>query len=115
MTKLVLLFLEFALDSTSKFNAIFSYLPMFPSLKLEVIHLLKLILSCFLKLEVVKRVERGNNFSMVDLDDTSLHLCNEEMGIGHKGMEFFLMKWKMTLMNEQKHYLLMACVISINI
>ena len=83
LTKLVLFFLEFALDSMSKFNATFQMsLPMLPFLKKEVNRLLKILLSRFLKPEVL--VQAQNDFRLVDLDDASLQLPDESVSIGHK-------------------------------
>lgn len=85
LTKLVLFFLEFALDCMCRFNAIFQLsLPMLPSLKSEVTRLLKILLGRFLKLDVVKKAEEENKFTSIDLSDPSLYLADKDMGIGHK-------------------------------
>ena len=58
LTKLVLLFLEFALDSMCKFNAVFQLsLPMLPALKREVKRLLNILLGRFLKAEAIQEAE----------------------------------------------------------
>ena len=83
LTKLVMLFLEFALDSLCKFNGVFqSSLPMLPFLKSEVKRLLRIIMGRFIKPNVIK--DTGDDFDQLDLDDTTLQLPNEELGIGHK-------------------------------
>lgn len=86
LTKLVFYFLEFALDSMCKFNGIFQLsLPMLPSLKAEVNRLLKILLGRFLKLDVIKKVEEEtSDFSSINLNDSSLHLPDKDLGIGHK-------------------------------
>ena len=86
LTKLVFYFLDFALDSMCKFNAIFQLsLPMLPSLKAEVTRLLKILLGRFLKLDVIKQAEEEkSDFSSIDLSDSSLYLPDNELGIGHK-------------------------------
>ena len=85
LSKLVLLFLEFALDCMCKFNAIFQLsLPMLPFLNTEVTRLLKILLSRFLKLEVVKKAEEEHDWTSVNLNDATLYLHDEEMGIGVK-------------------------------
>ena len=55
LTRLVLLFLEFALNSLCKFNGVFqSSLPMLPSLKSEVNRMLRILLGRMIKADVIK-------------------------------------------------------------
>ena len=83
LTRLVMLFLEFILDSLCKFNGVFQCnIPMLPSLKSEVKRLLRILLGRVIKPHVIKEV--GDAFEEIDLDDTALHLPNDELGIGHK-------------------------------
>jgi hypothetical protein len=87
LTKLVMLFLEFALDSLNKFNGVFqTTLPMLPSLKSEVKRILRIFLGRVIKADVIKAV--GDDFEEIDLDDTTLELPDEELGIGHKTWGF---------------------------
>ena len=51
-------------------------------LKSEVTRLLRILLSRFIKPEVL--VEARNDFKSVDLDDRSSVLANENVSIGHK-------------------------------
>ena len=61
LTKLVLLFLEFALDSLNKFNGVFqSSLPMLPSLKSQVKRILRIFWGRVIKADVIKAA--GDNF-----------------------------------------------------
>ena len=83
LTKLVLFFLEFSLDSMCKFNSAFQLtLPMLPFLKSEVNRLLRILLSRFMKPEIL--AEAQNNFSSIDFDDSSAVLPDESVSIGHK-------------------------------
>ena len=85
--RLVLLFLEFALDSLNKFNGVFqSSLPMLPSLKSQVKRILRIFWGRVIKADVIKAA--GDNFETIDLDDSTLELPNEELGIGHKTWAF---------------------------
>ena len=87
LTRLSMLFLEFTLDSLCKFNGVFqSSLPMLPSLKAEVRRMLRILLGRVIKADVIKAA--GDDFTKIDLDDTSLELPNEELGIGHKTWAF---------------------------
>jgi len=82
LTKLVMHFLEFALESMCKFNAIFqSTLPMLPALKMEVKRLLRILLGRFLKADAIREAEA--DLTKVNLSNTALYLPNEELGIGH--------------------------------
>jgi len=82
LTKLVLLFLEFALDSMWKFNAVFELsLPMLPALKREIKHLLNILLGRFLKAEAIQEAE--TDLTALDLNDPLLQLPEKELGIGH--------------------------------
>ena len=82
LTKLVLLLLEFALDSMCKFNAVFQLsLPMLPALKREVKRLLKILLGRFLKAEAIQEAEA--DLTALDLNDPLLQLAEKELGIGH--------------------------------
>lgn len=82
LTKLALHFLEFALESMCKFNAVFqSSLLMLPAFKTEVKHLLKILLGRFLRADVIQKT---NDITTLDLEDTTLQLPDEQLGIGHK-------------------------------
>jgi len=82
LTKLVLLFLEFALDSMCKFNAVFQLsLPMLPALKREVKRLLNILLGRFVKAEAIQEAEA--DLTALDLNDPLLQLPEKELGIGH--------------------------------
>ena len=83
LTKLVMLFLEFALDSLMKFNAVFqSSLPMLPHLKSEVKRLLRIQLGRFIKCDII--IAAGKELSQIDLNDANSLLPDEELGVGHK-------------------------------
>lgn len=85
LTKLIMLFLEFALDSMCRFNAIFqSSLPLLPSLKAEVSRLLRILLGRFLKPEVITKAGNNGDFKKINLNDSQLQLSEEDIGIGHK-------------------------------
>ena len=87
MCKLVMLFLEFALESLCKFNAAFqSTLVMLPSLKSEVKRMLRIFLGRFIKSDVIKAV--GDDLSSIIIGDEENELADEELGIGHKEWEF---------------------------
>ena len=87
LTKLVMLFLKFALDSICKFNAIFqSCLPILPALKKEVNRLLRILLGRFIKADAIQGVE--GNLSIIDLSDKTLHLSDDEMGVGHEAWAY---------------------------
>lgn len=89
--KLVLLFLEYALDCLCKFNAAFqSDLPMLPRLQDEVTRLLKLFLARFIKTEVIRSV--GEEITTLNISDPELQLPNMELGIGHKTWAFISKK-----------------------
>ena len=95
LTRLVMLFLEFTLESLCKFNSVFqSSLSMLPSLKSEVIRMLRIILGRFIKANAIKTA--GDDFKQIDLDNTTLHLPDKELGIGHKTWGF---------LTEQEDYL----------
>jgi hypothetical protein len=82
MTKLVLLFLEFALESMTKFNAAFqSSLPKLPALREEVLRLFRILLKRFLKTEFIKSAV--DNFSSIEFTPEKL-IDDEYLGIGHK-------------------------------
>ena len=90
LTKLVMYFLEFALDCMCRFNAIFQLnLPMLPCLKTEVTRLLRILLGRFLQPDIIKEAEKDGNFSTIDLDDPEVYLSDEEIGIGHKTWAYF--------------------------
>ena len=55
---------------------------MLPLLKSEVRRLLRIVLGRMLKPDIIKQTEE--NFQSLDLDDTTLQLRDEELGIGHK-------------------------------
>ena len=83
MTKLVMLFLEYALESLCKFNAAFqSSLPMLPSLKPEVKRMLRIFLGRFIKADAIEAAE--DDLSMVKVDDAAVQLPDSQLGIGHK-------------------------------
>ena len=82
LTKLVLLFLEFTLDSMCKFNVAFqSSLPMLPALKAEVSRLLRILLGRFLKANAIQEAEA--DLAILNLSDPSLQLPEDQLGIGH--------------------------------
>ncbi len=60
---------------------------MLPSLKLiEVNLMLRILLGRMIKADVIKTAE--DDFSKINLGDTTLELPNEELGIGHKMWAF---------------------------
>ena len=88
LTKLVLLFLEFALDSMCKFNAIFqSSLPMLPALKVEVKRLLKILLGRFIKSDAIQQAD--SDLTQLDLCDSTLQLPQQQLGFGHSTWAYF--------------------------
>ena len=83
MTKLVMLCLEYALESLCKFNAAFqSSLPMLPSLKAEVKRMLRIFLGRFIKADAIKAAD--DDLNKVNIDDTAVQLPDSQLGIGHK-------------------------------
>ena len=83
LTKLVFLFLEFALDALCKFNAVFqSSLPMLPSLQSEVTRLLNIFLARFLAHEAIRAVQ--DDLTTIDLNDPTIQVCDDNLSIGHK-------------------------------
>ena len=85
LTKLILLFLEFALKSICKFNAVFqSSAPMLPYLKTEVTCLFRILLGRFIKSNVIMAAEKENDITAINLSDPEIQLQDENLGIGHK-------------------------------
>ena len=83
LSKLIFLFLEFALESLCKFNSTFqSTLPMLPALKTEVKRLLKIFLARFVKLEIIRAA--GDDVTTVNLSDFTLQVQDKDLSIGHK-------------------------------
>ena len=83
MTKLVILFLEYVLESLCKFNAAFqSSLPMLPSLKAEVKRMLRIFWGRFIKTDAIIAAE--DDLNKVKLDDAEVQLPDSQLGIGHK-------------------------------
>lgn len=81
LTKLIFLFLEFALGSICKFNAAFqSSPPMLPTLKTEVNRLLKILLERFLKADVIQNVDV--DVSDPNFSNQNIQLQDEQLGIG---------------------------------
>ena len=88
LTKLLVLFLDYALDSLSKFNATFqSSLPMLPLVQNEVKWLPKLFIAKFMKTETVRSV---NDFTTLNFNDSQAHLSDQHMSIGHKRGHFWM-------------------------
>ena len=87
MTKLVMLFLEYALESLCKFNAAFqSSLPMLPSLKAEVKRMLRIFLGRFIKADAIKASD--DDLSKLNINDAQLQLPDTQLGIGYKTWAF---------------------------
>ena len=83
MTKLVMLFLNYALESLCKFNSAFqSSLPMLPSLKAEVKRMLRIFLGRFINADAIKVSE--DDLSKLNINDEELQLPDTQLGIGHK-------------------------------
>ena len=83
LTKLVLLFLEFALDSMCKFNVVFhSSMPMLLSLKPEVHQLVTILLGCFVQAEAIQ--DANNDIMNINIQDPLLHLLDDQLGIGQE-------------------------------
>lgn len=82
LTKLVMHFLEYALEFLCKFNTAFqSSLAMLPSLKIEVLRLLRVLLGKFIVSGAIPTTHDGMN--EINLDDPTIQLSNNELGIGH--------------------------------
>ena len=85
LTKLVMLFLEFALDSMCKFNVVFqSSMPILPALKPEVHRLLRILLGRFVLAEAIQ--DANNNF--MDIKDPPLQLPDDQLGIGQEAWAY---------------------------
>ena len=95
LSKLVMLFLEFALESLCKFNAVFqSTLVMLPSLKSEVKRMLRILLGRYMKSDVIKAA--GEDINNINVEDEGNEVTDNELGIGHKAWEF---------MSEEEDYM----------
>ena len=88
--KLVLNFLEFALDSLCKFNATFQLdLPKLPALKTEVRRLLCVLLGRFMTAECIKQSgDNIENISLSSLSNPDCQMPDTCLGIGHKARAF---------------------------
>ncbi len=81
LSKLVMLFLGFALNSMCKFNAIFqSDIPMLPTLKAEVHRLLRILLGRFLVTECIHTAD--SSFMDINLQDPNVQLPDDQLCIG---------------------------------
>ena len=87
LTKLVILFLKFALESMCKFNAVFqSSMPMLPALKPEVHRLLRILLGRFLQAEAIQNA--NDDLAKISLQDPQLQLPDDQLGIGHEAWAY---------------------------
>lgn len=88
LTKLIMLFLKFALDSMCKFNVAFqSSVPMLPALKSEVQRLLRILFGRFIQAEVIQNIS-GNDLTDIDVKEPQLQLADEQLGIGQEAWAY---------------------------
>lgn len=84
LTKLVMLFLEFALDSMCKFFQ--SRVATLPILKPEVQRLVRILLGRFVQAEAIQGA--NNDFTDINFQDPLLHLPDDQLGIGHEAWSY---------------------------
>ena len=85
LTKLVMHFLEYSLEFLCRFNTVLqSSLAMLPSLKVEVLRLLRILLGKVLA--AVPTTHEGIN--EINLNDPAIQLVDSELGIGHEAWSY---------------------------
>ena len=87
LTKLFMHFLQYSLEFLCRFNTVFqSNLAMLPSLKVEVLRLLRVLLGKFIAAASVPTTHEGIN--EINLNDPAIQLADSELGIGHEAWSY---------------------------
>ena len=87
LTKLFMHFLQYSLEFLSRFNTVFqSNLAMLPSLKVEVLRLLCVLLGKFIAAASVPTTHEGIN--EINLNDPAIQLADSELGIGYEAWSY---------------------------